>query len=60
MKTIDIALAAAIRLDRIRQDVAAYRAQPLVEDEMALVAVPPSWADLHDDTDWDALYGDGS
>ena len=32
---------------------------PPTEDEIALATTTPPWDDLADDTDWDALYGDG-
>lgn len=56
---IDIALDRLIRSERIRADVAAYGGQPSTEEDTALAAVTPSWDDLADDTDWDALYGRG-
>lgn len=55
---VDLALAELIRKERIRRDVDAYRTNPPSEAEAALAAVNPNWADLADDTDWDALYRD--
>ena len=57
-KAIDIALAEVIRLDRLRHDVAAYRAMPSTDVDVAVAMVTPSWSTLADDTDWDALYAD--
>jgi hypothetical protein len=57
-QAIDIALGELIRLDRLRQDIAAYTAQPPVGDEIGLTVRPPDWSDLADDTDWDAVYSD--
>jgi hypothetical protein len=53
---IDIALSELIRAERLRRDVAAYTAAPPSDDEVALARTPVNWADLADDTDWDALY----
>lgn len=53
---IDLALSELISVDRLRRDVAAYVAEPPTDDEIALARLPVDWRDLHDDTDWDALY----
>jgi hypothetical protein len=58
-QAIDIALDELIRLERVRQDVAAYIAHPQSEDEIALARRTPDWSALADDTDWEALYADG-
>jgi hypothetical protein len=53
---IDVALTQVIRLQQLRQDVAAYRAQPQGADEFALGGIPMT-LDLDDDeVDYDALY----
>jgi len=54
---IDIALDRLIRSERIRADVAAYAEQPATAEDAALAAITPSFDDLADETDWDALYG---
>ena len=59
-QAIDIALAELIRVDRVRRDIAAYRRQPSSDDEIALTHRRPDWSDLDDDTDWEAVYGDGA
>ena len=56
-QAIDIALGELIRIDRLRNDVAAYRSQPSTFDEVELAAQRPNWIDLDDDTDWEAIYG---
>lgn len=55
---IDIALDRLIRTDRLRRDVQAYSGSPPTEEEIALAAIRPDWADLSDETDWDALYSE--
>jgi hypothetical protein len=57
---IDVALTELIRSERVRRDVAAYTATPPSDDEIALARAPINWAELADDTDWDALYRDDS
>ncbi len=54
--TIDVALTQLIRAERIRRDVAAYVAQPVTDEEVALSAPSANWSDLADDTDWGAVY----
>lgn len=56
---IDLALRELIRVQRLRRDLAAYGAIAVTDDEVALARTTPSWADLADDTDWDALYAGG-
>jgi len=58
-ETIDRALGALIRRERLRQDVAAYAGQPQTREEIALTEQVPDWDGLQDDTDWDALYSRG-
>ncbi|MGI8684854.1 MAG: type II toxin-antitoxin system VapB family antitoxin [Acidimicrobiales bacterium] len=53
---IDIALTDVIRRARIRHDVEAYARVPPTDEEFALAGVRPGWADLADDTDWDAEW----
>jgi hypothetical protein len=55
---IDEALDRLIRAEGRRRDVAAYTRNPGEGDEAALAAVAPSWDDLADNTDWEALYAD--
>jgi len=55
---IDLALDRLIRSERLRRDVVAYSGTPPTEDEIALAGITPTWDDLADETDWDALYGD--
>lgn len=56
---IDLALRALIRTERLRQDLAAYGAAGVSEDDIALAGTTPDWADLADGTDWDAIYHEG-
>lgn len=53
---IEFALTEAIRLVRLRRDVKAYATDPQHDDETALGNVSPDWAELEDDTDWEALW----
>ena len=55
-ETIDVALSELLRRARRRRDVEAYRQAPLTEEESAVGRVPVNWADLADDTDWEALW----
>jgi hypothetical protein len=55
---IDLALDRLIWSERLRQDIAAYTGSPPTAEEVALAAIDPSWSDLTDDTDWEALYAD--
>jgi hypothetical protein len=57
-EAIDVALSELLRVEQLRRDVAAYVAVPPSADEIALASTTPSWSDLADDTDWQALYGD--
>jgi hypothetical protein len=54
--TIDAALHALIRAERLRRDLAAYGALPPTDDEVALGVLERDHSDLADDTDWAALY----
>jgi hypothetical protein len=58
-EVIDVALDRLIRAERLRADVAAYRRVPPTRDEVDLAALGDIGA-LADDTDWDALYAEGS
>jgi len=51
---VDIAITEVIRRGRLRRDVEAYTASPPTAEEVALGQVRPDWADLADDTDWEA------
>lgn len=53
---IDVALSDVIRRGRIRRDVEAYTRLPPTDEEVALGEARPAWADLADDTDWDAEW----
>lgn len=54
---VDVALDRLIQLERLRRDIAAYRAMPPTDDELALAELAGEGL-LDDDTDWAALYGD--
>ncbi len=56
---IDIAISEVIRRERLRRDVEAYAGVPPADEEVALAESQPGWADLDDDTDWDADWPDG-
>ncbi len=57
--TIDLALRELLKAERIRRDIAAYKAVPLTPDEISLTShVAASHGDLEDDTDWEALFSD--
>jgi len=51
---VDIAISEVIRRGRLRRDVEAYAAVPPTGAEAALGQARPDWADLDDDTEWDA------
>lgn len=53
---IDIALSYVIRRGHIRSDIEAYLRVPPTDEEIALGEARPEWADLADDTDWDAEW----
>jgi hypothetical protein len=59
-ETIDVALAVLIRRERLRRDVAAYARRPPTDAETSVSGPFADWADLADDTDWDALYEEQS
>jgi len=52
---IDMALDCLIRSERLRHDIAAYRNSPPTDAEVELALLDQT-GDLHDDTDWEALY----
>ena len=54
---IDIALDALLRAERTRRDIEAYQMVPSTAEGTAIARAPRPWADLADDTDWEALYG---
>jgi hypothetical protein len=53
--TVDLALDRPIRSERIRRDVAAYRATPVTDSEVVLAEMGAA-GQLDDDTDWAMLY----
>lgn len=54
--TIDIALSEVIRRARLRRDIEAYAAHPPTDEERLLADASPEWADLADETDWEAEW----
>lgn len=54
---VDVALDRLIQLERLRRDIAAYRATPPTDDELVLAQLGGEGL-LDDDTDWAALYSD--
>ena len=54
---VDLALDRLIQLERRRLDVAAYRATPPTDAEIALADFTGVGL-LDDDTDWDSLYSE--
>ena len=54
---IDVALDRLIRVERLRRDIAGYRAVPPSAEELALAELGSS-SGLDDGTDWAALYAD--
>ncbi|HEX6511641.1 MAG TPA: hypothetical protein VF157_05040 [Chloroflexota bacterium] len=56
-EAIDVALDRLIKADRLLRDVVAYRRIPPTEEEIALAHVS-EWDDLHDDTDWEAVFAE--
>jgi hypothetical protein len=54
---VDVALDRLIQLERLRRDIAAYRATPCTDEELALAALAGAGL-LDDDTDWAALYSE--
>lgn len=55
--TIDVALDRILREERLRSDVAAYRAHPQTAGEIALSSIGQA-GELDDDVDWEALYAE--
>jgi hypothetical protein len=56
---VDPPLDHLIRADRLRKDIAAYRAAPPTQAEVDLALMADN-GDLADDIDWDALDSDES
>lgn len=56
-EVVDMALDHLIRVERLRQDIAAYRRLPVTDEELVLATLADN-SELTDDTDWDALYSD--
>ena len=56
-EVVDKALDHLIRVERLRQDIAAYRRHPVTDEELILATLADN-SELTDDTDWDALYSD--
>lgn len=55
--TIDVALDRILREERLRSDVAAYRASPQAAGEVALSSIGET-GEVDDDVDWEALYAE--
>lgn len=55
---IDRALDDLLRLEQLRNDIAAYTAEPPTIEEIALGQFASRASDLADDTDWEAVYAD--
>ena len=55
---IDRALDELLRLEQLRNDIAAYTAEPPTVEEIALGRSGSGSSDLADDTDWEAVYAD--
>jgi hypothetical protein len=58
-EAIDVALDQLIHTERLRADIAAYERMPPTEGEVALASLGDTGG-IGDDTDWVALYADGS
>ena len=58
-EVIDVALGRLIRAERLRRDIDAYRRLPPADTDL-LIALQGDTSGLADDTDWDALYQDGT
>lgn len=56
---IDIAISEVVRRGRLRRDVEAYTSIPSTDEEVALGEHQAEWADLTDNTDWDAEWPEG-
>lgn len=54
---VDVALDRLIHLERLRRDIAAYRATPPTDDEIVLAGLADTGL-LGDDTDWESVYRD--
>ncbi len=53
---IDVALAEVVRRGRLLRDIEAYASTPPTAEDVAFAEARPEWADLFDDTDWDAQW----
>ncbi|MHB8507956.1 MAG: hypothetical protein ACYDGR_04810 [Candidatus Dormibacteria bacterium] len=53
--TLDRVLDRMIKMERLRQDLEAYRRQPPTESEKRLGSLPQAIG-IADDTDWESLY----
>ena len=58
-EAIDVALDQLIHAERLRADIAAYQRTPPTVDEVELASFGDPGG-IGDDTDWEALYGDGA
>jgi hypothetical protein len=58
-EAIDVALDRLIRAEQLRHDLAAYVAQPLTDEELAITDLPVELDLADDDVDYDAVYGSG-
>lgn len=56
-EVIDRALDRLLYLERLRQDIAAYKKHPPTDEELAM-ALAGDVSGLDDDTDWEALCKD--
>ena len=56
-EAVDIALDAFIAHEQLRRDIDAYRRRPQTAEELRL-ADQSAAGDLHDETDWELMYGD--
>jgi hypothetical protein len=56
---IDTALDGLIETEELKRDIAAYRQQPLSEEELAIADLPVQLDLGDDDVDYEALYGEG-
>lgn len=59
-EAIDAALDRLIRADSLQSDVAAYRAVPQDDAELAVADLPVEFDLDDDDVDYELLYGTGS
>lgn len=59
-RAIDVALDRLISTERLRSDLIAYGVTPPTAEEIAVARLRADDADLADDTDWAALYGEAA